>query len=180
MSNSTITTALPRSLRSPLCRLLTRLRTGPNLESNSGITELLEVVVLFPVMGLLLFTMVYFSRAWYVRAAIEDAAAAGARWAPTSLSGAQGCAQARRAMTTVLSKYHLDAAGATFSVAPASGSGSSWGRFSKAVVSVRYKLDQSTIAIAGPRWGNPTISTRLVVPVDTFNNRYANGWQVCN
>ncbi|NJM39292.1 MAG: hypothetical protein HC853_00265 [Anaerolineae bacterium] len=152
----------------------------PQLDCRAGITDLLEVVVIFPALTLMIFLMVYLGRAWYVRAALEDAAAAGARWAPTSLSGTQGCAQARRAMNEVISKYHLNPAGAEFNITLDSTSLGRWGRGARAIITAQYRIDQSVVPVAGAKWGNPTISTRLVVPVDYFNNRYTNGWEVCH
>ena len=62
--------------------------------------------------------MAYFGRALYARAAIEDAAAIGARWAATSLTGKKGCEQARAAMALSLQGYYLDPSGASLSVQP--------------------------------------------------------------
>ena len=163
-----------------LHHLRRRVEQGPNLNSKNGITELLEVVVIFPVMGLIIFAMVYLCRAWYVRAAVEDATAAGSRWAATSLSGAQGCAQARRAIANVMSQYHLDPAKASFSVAFDPSSAANWGRSANAIVRVSYGTDQSKVALVGSRWGNVTVRSSLVVPVDAYNNRWTNGWEECH
>jgi Flp pilus assembly protein TadG len=137
---------------------------------------MLEVVVIFPLFTMMIFAMLYLGRGWYLRAALEDTVAVGARWAPTSLSGAQGCVQAREAMLQVISGYHLNADGATISIKP---HGADWERATQAVVSVSYKLSQAGVPITGGIWGDKTLSTQLFVPIDAFNNRYDNGWQSC-
>ena len=154
-----------------------RLNTNPRLGSHGGLIEMLEVVVLFPLMTMMIFAMLYLGRGWYLRAALEDTVAVGSRWAATSLSGSQGCAQAREAMLQVISGYHLNPGGATLSIKP---DGADWGRGKRAVVSASYKLSQAGVPITGGMWGDKTLSTQLIVPVDAFNNRYENGWLPCN
>jgi Flp pilus assembly protein TadG len=143
--------------------------------SRHGVTALMDVILTFPVMMVMIFTVLYFGRAWYVRAMVEDVAAAGTRWAATSLSGAQGCTQALQAMQTVIAGYYLDPSAATLSVQPEG----AWGRNGKARVSVSFTLNQSAIPIVGAWWGNPKIERQLVVPIDRNVNRYSNGWRAC-
>lgn len=143
-----------------------------NLRSRRGIAEVLSTILAIPFFAILIGFMAYFGRALYSKAAIEDAAATGARWAVTSLSGRKGCAQAREAMLLALSGYALDPVGAKLSVKPIVGG---WGRGTQAEVSVAYKLSQSNVLFFGRLLGDSNITTRYRVVVDRYNNRFANG-----
>ena len=156
-------------------KLKQRVTRFSGLRSHHGVTSLIDVVFAFPTMMTVIFTVLYFGRAWYVRAMVEDVAASGTRWAATSLSGEQGCTQAMQAMQTVIAGYYLDPTTAKLGVRPEG----AWGRNGKARVSVAFKLDQSAIPIVGAWWGNPTIQRQLVVPIDRNVNRYPNGWRAC-
>ncbi len=147
-----------------------------NLRSRRGIAEVLSTILAIPFFAILIGFMAYFGRALYAKTAIEDAAATGARWAVTSLSGRKGCAQAREAMLLALSGYALDPVGATLSVKPIVGG---WGRGTQAEVRVTYKLSQSSALFFGRLLGDSTLTTRYRVVVDRYNNRFANGWQAC-
>lgn len=147
-----------------------------DLRSRRGLAELLSTLVALPVLLLAIAFMLYFGRALYVKAAIEDAAAVGARWAATSLGGQQGCQQAREAMAKVLQGYYIDPAGTTVSVRPVT----LWGRGTRAVVDVRYNVSQRQVPILGPILGDLTVKTQYSVPIDTFNNRYDYGWLPCD
>jgi Flp pilus assembly protein TadG len=147
-----------------------------NLRSRRGIAELFSTLLAIPFFAILIGFMAYFGRALYAKAALEDAAATGARWAVTSLSGRKGCQQARVAMRLVLEGYALDASGAHFQVKPVA---SNWGRGVQVEVRVTYKLIQSNALFFGRLLGDSTISTRYRVVVDRYNNRFANGWQSC-
>jgi Flp pilus assembly protein TadG len=147
-----------------------------NLRSRRGIAEVLSTLLAIPFFAILIGFMAYFGRALYAKTAIEDAAATGARWAATSLSGRKGCAQAREAMQIVLAGYALDPSGATLFVKPVS---ASWGRGTQAEVRVNYKLSQSNALFFGRLLGDSTLTTRYRVVVDRYNNRFANGWQAC-
>ena len=147
-----------------------------NLRSRRGIAEVLSTILAIPFFAILIGFMAYFGRALYAKAAIEDAAATGARWAVTSLSGRKGCAQAKEAMQLALKGYALDASGAALSVKPVFGG---WGRGTQAEVRVTYKLSQSSVLFFGRLLGDSTITTRYSVVVDRYNNRFANGWQAC-
>jgi Flp pilus assembly protein TadG len=157
----------------PLLHLAQRIRRGINLSSDHGFIELLETVLAIPVLLILVATIWYFGRVWYTRAAVEDAAGVGARWAATSLMGAQGCRQAREAMQQTLAGYALNASAAHISVRPQA----AWGRGQRAVVNVSYIVDQSRVPLLGKVLGNKTVETTLVVPIDRYVNRY--GWEPC-
>ena len=146
---------------------------SPELASDHGFIEMIETVLAIPVLLIIVATIWYFGRAWYVRAAVEDAAGVGARWAATSLSGAQGCRQAREAMQRTLAGYSLNAGAAHLSVAPQA----VWGRGQRAVVSVTYIVAQGQVPLIGRALGDKTINTTLVVPIDRYTNRY--GWEPC-
>ena len=147
-----------------------------NLRSRRGIAEVLSTILAIPFFAILIGFMAYFGRALYAKAAIEDAAATGARWAVTSLSGRKGCTQAKEAMQLALKGYALDVNGAALSVKPISGG---WGRGTQAEVRVTYKLSQSNVLFFGRLLGDSTITTQYRVVVDRYNNRFANGWQAC-
>lgn len=117
----------------------------------------------------------YFGRALYAKAAIEDAAATGARFAVTSLSGRKGCQQAQEAMIDVLKGHYLDASGASISVIPKAG----WGRNASVVVRVSYTVKQPTALFFSRALGDSKLTTSYEVVVDRYNNRYSNGWQAC-
>ncbi len=163
-------------------RLLTRLRRGPNMQSRAGVSEMVGTIAAVPCLAVIAFTLVFYIRAWHARAAVEDTAAVGARWATTSLSGQRGCIQAMQAMDAVIGGYHLNPSTAVKTVYVVNGAGTPtggrWGRGYKAVVQVSYVVDQSVVPIVGPLLGNPTITARFVVPIDPFNNRYE--WTSCS
>lgn len=143
------------------------------LRSRHGISDPLSTLLALPVFLIFIGFLLYFGRLLYVKAAVEDAAAAGARWATTSLSGAQGCAQAREAMQLAFSGYYADPAGFEYAVEPLS----AWGRGAVARVTVSYRVRLADVPIFGPLLGNRAVSTRYDVPIDAFNNRYA--WSAC-
>ncbi|NJM40714.1 MAG: hypothetical protein HC853_08050 [Anaerolineae bacterium] len=147
-----------------------------NLHSRRGIAEVLSTILAIPFFAILIGFMAYFGRALYAKAAIEDAAATGARWAATSLSGRKGCQQAREAMRLVLEGYALDANSARLQVKPVN---TGWGRGVQAEVRVTYKLSQSNALFFGRLLGDATLTTHYRVAVDRYNNRFANGWQPC-
>ena len=161
------------SLRHIRLRIQRAVRHGVNLDNDHGMVELVETVLAIPVLLILIATIWYFGRAWYARVAVEDAAGVGARWAATSLSGAQGCRQAREAMQRTLDGYFLSTGAASMSVRPQT----SWGRGQRALVSVRLTVDQSRVPVIGRALGNKLIQTDLVVPIDRNINRYA--WEAC-
>jgi hypothetical protein len=143
------------------------------LRSRRGIEELVSTFLAIPLFLLVIGLVLYFGRALYVKAAVEDTAATGARWAATSLSGQQGCGQARQALGLVLQGYYLDPAGARITVRPVA----AWGRGMRAHVEVSYVVSQRGVPILGPLLGDTTVSGSYVVPIDAFNNRY--GWERC-
>lgn len=146
-----------------------------NLRSRRGMSGLLSTLLFIPLMLLMIGMTLYFGRALYAKAAIEDAASAGARFAATSLSGSQGCAQARAAVFDVLAGHYLDPAGASLSVRPVT----VWGRGTQAQIDVTYTVGQARVPIFGALLGNTQVRTRYRVVIDTFNNRYANGYLPC-
>ena len=89
-----------------------------HLKSRRGVAEVLSTVLAIPIFLILIGTLMYFGRALYAKAAVEEAASGGARWAATSLSGQQGCAQVREAIATTLRGYYLDPSGASVQVQP--------------------------------------------------------------
>ena len=89
-----------------------------NLRSRRGLSEMFTLVLALPFFIALIGLLLYFGRALYVKAAIEDAAATGARFATTSLSGHKGCVQALEAMQLVLAGHTLDPNVARFDVRP--------------------------------------------------------------
>jgi hypothetical protein len=138
----------------------------------------LATLVALPVFLIFAGFLLYFGRLLYIKAAVEDAAAAGARWATTSLSGALGCAQAREAMQLVFNGYYANGyyanlAGFDYNVQPLT----AWGRRGVARITVQYRLRQTDVPIFGALLGNRIVSTQYDVPIDTFNNRYA--WTSC-
>lgn len=143
------------------------------LRSRRGIVEPMAMIVCFPVLLIVVAFMLYYGRALYAKAAVEDAATVGARWAVTSLSGAQGCRQAREAMQVVFDGYYVDAGGFSHGVSPVV----VWGRGLNARVSVRYRVNQAPVPIFGALPGNLQVSTSYDVPIDKFNNRYE--WATC-
>jgi Flp pilus assembly protein TadG len=76
-----------------------------HIRSRRGVAEALSTLVALPVFLIFAGFLLYFGRLLYIKAAVEDAAAAGARWATTSLTGAQGFTQAREAMQLVFNGY---------------------------------------------------------------------------
>ena len=129
------------SMRRIARTLRARIRHGADLSDERGVTELLETLLALPVLLILIATIWYFGRAWYARVAVEDAAGVGARWAATSLTGAQGCRQAREAMRRTLDGYFVSPRSTAISVRPQTG----WGRGQRALVSVRLTVDQSRV-----------------------------------
>lgn len=146
-----------------------------NLHSRRGFSEALSTILSIPVLVVLVGMMIYFGRALYAKAAIEDAAAAGARFATTSLSGQQGCAQAQAAVMQVLQGHYLDPSGAVISIRPAA----AWGRGAQALVDVSYRVGQSRVPFFGALLGSTHVRTRYVVRIDAYNNRYENGYLPC-
>lgn len=146
-----------------------------DLRSRRGFSEALSTILSIPVLLVIVGMMIYFGRALYAKAAIEEAAAAGARFAATSLSGQQGCAQAQAAVVQALQGYYLDAGGAAVSIRPRT----TWGRGTQALVEVSYRVGQSRVPILGALLGPTQVHTRYVVRIDAYNNRYANGYQPC-
>ena len=146
-----------------------------NLRSRTGLSGLLSTLLFIPLLVLMSGMLMYFGRALYAKAAIEDAAAAGARFAATSLSGEQGCAQAREAVFSVLAGHYMDPGAASISVRPVT----TWGRGTQARVEVGYSVGQARVPIFGALLGDTQVRTRYWVVIDAFNNRYANGYQSC-
>ena len=145
------------------------------IRSRTGAGEAITTIIALPFFAVMLSYMTYFGRALYARAAVEEAAAAGARFAATSLSGEKGCQQAREAMLTALQGHYLDAEGAQLSVRPLS----HWGRGAQVEVSVTYTLHQMPTLFFSKLLGDPTLQSRYVVVVDSATNRYSNGWRAC-
>lgn len=146
-----------------------------NLKSRRGAAELMTTILAIPLMTIMIGLLLYFGRALYAKAALEDAAAAGARFAVTSLSGEKGCRQAREALLLTLQGYHLNVADAQFTIAPTA----AWGRAARVRVVASYTVNQQIVPIFGLFMGNTTLRTMYEVRVDAFNNRYSNGWRPC-
>lgn len=155
-------------MRMPVCGRV-------DLRSRLGFSEALSTILSVPVLLVILGMMIYFGRALYAKAAIEEAAAAGARFAATSLSGQQGCAQAQAAVVQALQGYSLDASSAAVSIRPRT----AWGRGTQALVDVSYHVGQSRVPILGALLGPTQVQTRYIIRIDTYNNRYANGYLPC-
>ena len=136
---------------------------------------MLSTLLAIPLLAILIGYTVYFGRALYARAAIEEAAAAGARFAVTSLSGEQGCRQAQAVMLTVLQGYHLDPTGAMLTVQPMAG----WNRNARIEVVVSYQVPALPSLFFSRMLGDPLVQARYEVRVDPYANRYSNGWQAC-
>ena len=145
-----------------------------DLRSRRGTVELMSTILAVPVFVIAIGLLLYYGRALYVQAALEDAAGVGARWAPASLSGEQGCQQAREALTLTLGGYYIDASRVRFSIRPLA----AWARDARAEVRLSYRVDQSAVPVFGALLGDITAGARLSVPIDTFNNRYA--WSECH
>ena len=145
------------------------------LRARHGEGAVLASVLALPLFAVLIAFMAYFGRALYARVAVEDAAAVGARFAATSLSGRKGCEQSRQAMRLALSGYWLDPAGASFVVRPLNG----WDRGTHAEVIVSYQVGALPGFFFTPSLGNSLVRARYEVLIDRYNNRYSNGWQAC-
>lgn len=146
-----------------------------SIRSRSGVAEVLSTILAIPIFLILIGTLMYFGRALYAKAAIEEAASGGARWAATSLSGVQGCAQVREVIATTLRGYYLDPAGASVQVQPLT----TWGRGTQALIRVSYRVSQRSVPILGPLLGDMPVRTEYRVTIDPYLNRYSNGWLVC-
>lgn len=146
-----------------------------NLRSRRGFSEAMSTILSLPLLVVLVGMLVYFGRALYAQAAIEDAASSGARFAATSLSGSQGCLQAREVIFQVLQGHYLEPSGASISVRPIA----RWGRGTEARLDVSYVVEQSRVPVFGELLGPTAVSTRYDVVIDPFMNRYANGYQPC-
>ncbi len=153
----------------------TKARLSINLRSRHGFSEALSTILSIPVLLVIVGMMVYFGRALYAKAGIEESAAAGARFAATSLSGQQGCAQAQAAVNQALQGFYLDPNGASVSIRPSV----AWGRGAQALVEVRYRVGQGGVPIIGALLGPTDVRTRYIVRIDAFNNRYRNGYLPC-
>ena len=146
-----------------------------HFRDRQGEGSVLITVLAVPLFAVLIAFMAYFGRALYARVAVEDAAAAGARFAVTSLSGQKGCEQARAAMRLALAGYRLDPAGASFSVRPLV----AWDRGARAEVVVSYPVAELPGFYFGPSLGVQIVRARYEVVIDRHMNRYSNGWQPC-
>jgi Flp pilus assembly protein TadG len=146
-----------------------------DLRSRRGLSGVLSTVLLMPLLILIVGMMLYFGRALYVKAALEDAASAGARFAAASLSGARGCAQARQAAFDVLAGHYLDPAGASIAVRPVT----VWGRGTQAEIELGYTVGQRYAPVIGALLGDTRVGARYRVVIDGFNNRWADGYQRC-
>ena len=146
-----------------------------HLKSRRGVAEVLSTVLAIPIFLILIGTLMYFGRALYAKAAVEEAASGGARWAATSLSGQQGCAQVREAIVTTLRGYYLDPSGASVQVQPVT----TWGRGTQALIRVTYRVGQRSVPILGPLLGDTPVRTEYRVTIDPYLNRYSNGWRAC-
>lgn len=146
-----------------------------NLRSRRGVHELVSTMIGLPLIIVFIGIIVYFGRGLYLRAALEDTAAVGARWAATSLSGAQGCRQAREAMQRTLEGYYINPAPARMRVTPVS----RWGRGARARVSVEYPLNQRIVPVFGPLLGDLNVRVEYLTPIDTLNARHDYGWLPC-
>lgn len=147
-----------------------------NLRSRRGVAEVLSTILAIPIFLILIGTLMYFGRVLYAKAAIEEAASGGARWATTSLSGVQGCAQVREAIATTLRGYYLDSAGANVQVQPLT----TWGRGTQALIRVSYRVSQRSVPILGLLLGDTPVQTEYRVTIGPYLNRYSNGWLVCS
>ena len=147
--------------------------TKLNLRSRRGVAEVATTIFAIPVIAMVIGFMAYFGRALYARAAIEDAAATGARWAVTSLTGKKGCEQAHAAMALTLQGYYLDPNGAHLSVQPLG----AWGRGEQVEVRVAYRVNQSKVLFFSRMLGDTMVQTRYVVRIDRYVNHYQ--WQPC-
>lgn len=144
-------------------------------QSRRGLSEMFTLVLALPFFLALIGLLLYFGRALYVKAAIEDAAATGARFATTSLSGRKGCTQALEAMQMVLAGHAIDPSAAQIDIRLLQ----VWGRGTRAEITVAYSVDQSWVPIFGPLLGNPNIHTRYEVVIDPYLSRFSNGWMTC-
>lgn len=145
------------------------------LRSRAGLGEVLTTLIAIPFFAVNIGFLAYFGRALYVQGAMEEAAAVGARFAVTSLSGQKGCAQAADAMFRVLQGYQLDPGSAYIAIWPRS----VWGRGERAEVQVSYRVPQSPGLYFTRMLGEPIVRARYEVRIDRYNNRFSNGWLPC-
>lgn len=143
--------------------------------SRAGLGEVLTTLIAIPFFAVIIGFLAYFGRALYVQGAMEEAAAVGARFAVTSLSGQKGCAQAADAMIRVLQGYQLDPGNATIAIWPRA----AWGRGERAEVQVAYRVPQSGGLYFTRMLGEPIVRARYEVRIDRYNNRFSNGWLPC-
>jgi Flp pilus assembly protein TadG len=147
------------------------------IRSRRGLSELIGLLLALPLIITAIGATVYFGRALYLQAALEDTAAVGARWASTSLSGQQGCAQALEAMRRTLRGYYIEPSGARISVSAEE----VWGRGLYARVRVSYRLDQRAVPVFGGLLGPITVRAGYSTPIDTYNARHSEGgWSQCS
>ena len=148
--------------------------------SRRGVAELLSTLMAVPVFAIFISLLLYFGNALYARAAIEDAAIAGSRFAVTSLSGDQGCEQARDVIAQVLKGYGADRKAVSWLVAPLDHNYKrARTRDDKIQIEMSYEVDQRDVPIFGELLGNYTAQTNYVLIVDRNTNRYWNGWKPC-
>jgi hypothetical protein len=146
----------------------------PKLRSRAGVVEIIETLLAMPVIIALAMTLVAIGRVQYVRLALEEIVGAGARFASTSLSGERGCAQARAAMDEARQNYVLAPSLLTMQVSAIN----NWGRGRQARVTATYNITFEGIPMI--RWTyQGQMRTELIVPVDTYTNRYDQGWTQC-
>jgi Flp pilus assembly protein TadG len=146
-----------------------------SLASRKGLGEIVTTLIAIPFFAVVIGFLAYFGRALVVRGALEEAAAAGARFAVTSLSGQKGCAQAKDAMFRVLQGYQLDPSAAQIAIQPIT----VWGRGERAAVHVAYRVPQSHGLFFMQMLGEPTVRAYYEVVIDRYNNRFSNGWLPC-
>lgn len=147
-----------------------------NIKSRRGVANSVFTVVALPFLLLVIGMIVYFGRWLYVRGAVHDAAASGARWAVTSLGGEQGCNQAKSAVREVLRRHQLDASRARISVQPQQ---VRWGRGFEAQISVSYSFMNRDAWVIGPMLGDSTATSNYIVRIDDNNSRWNYGWLPC-
>lgn len=156
-----------------------RIRLHPlhpiSLRSRRGMGEVLTTLIAIPFFAVIIGFLATFGRALVVQGALEEAAAVGARFAVTSLSGHKGCAQATDAMRRALQGYRLDPAGAQIVVRPLA----TWGRGERAEVRVSYRVAHLPGLYFGRTLGDPVLRARYEVVIDRYNNRFSNGWLPC-
>jgi Flp pilus assembly protein TadG len=134
-------------------------------EQGQALTELLLIL---PVALLLVFALIFFGRAFYVKLAVEAAAADAARMAVETLDSQLGPWQGVQAAYNTLSGYHLNPSGASVFVQPRA----AWGRGTTVDSRVAYPVFTADIPFLGSVFPSVEVSGRASLQVEKYKSRW--------